>query len=97
MVIGYLGQLAGMDFAQLICRGCRTLLMYARGATTVRCSCCHIVNYAPGPNQVAHVNCGNCQTTLMYPNGAPSVKCAVCHYVTNVNVSTITVLRHYLN
>ncbi|KAJ6980402.1 hypothetical protein NC653_028268 [Populus alba x Populus x berolinensis] len=81
----------GMDLAQLICRGCRTLLMYARGATTVRCSCCHIVNFAPGPNQVAHVNCGNCQTTLMYPNGAPSVKCAVCHYVTNISMANVRV------
>lgn len=39
---------AGTDMAQLICGGCRTLLMYARGATSVRCSCCHTVNLAPG-------------------------------------------------
>lgn len=39
---------AGMDMAQLICRSCRTLLMYARGATSVRCSCCHNVNLATG-------------------------------------------------
>ncbi|GMN58806.1 hypothetical protein TIFTF001_027904 [Ficus carica] len=76
--------LSGMEMAQLICGGCRTLLMYTRGATSVRCSCCHTVNLAPGSNQVAHVNCGNCRTTLMYPYGAPSVKCAVCQYVTNV-------------
>jgi LSD1 subclass zinc finger protein len=43
--------LAGMDMAQLICRGCRSLLMYPHGATTVRCSCCHVVNIAPGKMQ----------------------------------------------
>ncbi|CAA2972098.1 Hypothetical predicted protein [Olea europaea subsp. europaea] len=71
-----------MEMAQLICGGCRTLLMHARGATSVRCSCCHTVNLVPAPN---HVSCGNCRTTLMYPAGAPSVKCAICHYITNVN------------
>ena len=30
--------------AQLICGGCRTLLMYTRSADTVRCSCCNTVN-----------------------------------------------------
>lgn len=39
---------AGLEMAQLICGGCRTLLMYTRGATSVRCSCCHTVNLAPG-------------------------------------------------
>ncbi|KAG6594401.1 Vacuolar protein sorting-associated protein 2-like 2, partial [Cucurbita argyrosperma subsp. sororia] len=81
----------GTDMAQLICRGCRTLLMYARGATSVRCSCCHTVNLAPATNQVAHVNCGNCRTTLIFPYGAPSVKCAICHYVTNVGMSNVRV------
>ncbi|KAK3038280.1 hypothetical protein RJ639_029868 [Escallonia herrerae] len=38
----------GLDTAQLICGGCRTLLMYSCGATSVRCSCCHTVNLAPG-------------------------------------------------
>ncbi|XP_076933641.1 protein LSD1-like [Bidens hawaiensis] len=61
--------------------------MYARGATSVRCSCCHIVNLAPVLNQLAQVSCANCRTMLMYPFGAPSVKCSVCHYITNVNTS----------
>lgn len=38
----------GMEMAQLICGGCRTLLMHARGAASVRCSCCHTVNLVPG-------------------------------------------------
>lgn len=34
--------------SQLICGGCHTLLMYTRGATSVRCSCCHTVSLVPG-------------------------------------------------
>ncbi|KAF5787616.1 putative transcription factor Znf-LSD family [Helianthus annuus] len=64
--------------------------MYTCGATSVGCSCCHIVNLAQVANQLAQVNCGNCRTTLTYPYGAPSVKCAIFQYITNVNVSTIT-------
>jgi len=37
-----------MELSQLYCGGCRTLLMHARGATTVRCSCCNTINYVPG-------------------------------------------------
>lgn len=38
-----------MEMAQIICYGCRTLLMYTSGATSVRCSCCGTVNIArPG-------------------------------------------------
>ncbi|XP_028783353.1 protein LSD1-like [Neltuma alba] len=73
--------------SQLYCGGCRTLLMYTRGAPSVRCSCCQTVNLASASNQLAHMHCGNCRTTLMYPFGAPSVKCAVCHYITNVSMS----------
>ncbi|KAG6420524.1 hypothetical protein SASPL_117055 [Salvia splendens] len=88
-MLDLLDQLLWMEMAQLICGGCRTLLMHARGATSVRCSCCHTVNLVPAavpPNNVAHVNCGNCHTMLMYPAGAPSVKCAICHFITNVNM-----------
>lgn len=41
-------QHVGMEMARLICGGCRTLLMHAWGATSVRCSCCHTVNLVPG-------------------------------------------------
>ncbi|KAL0699218.1 hypothetical protein Bca4012_055340 [Brassica carinata] len=79
----------GMDMAHIVCGGCRTMLMYTRGASSVRCSCCQTVNLVPAPspcNQFAHINCGNCRTTLMYPYGASSVKCALCQFVTNVNM-----------
>eukprot|EP00959_Pyramimonas_sp_CCMP1952_P221837 4637780-Pyramimonas_sp.AAC.1 len=37
---------SGADMAQLVCGGCRTLLMYIRGATSVQCSQCNTVNLA---------------------------------------------------
>lgn len=37
--------------AQLECNGCRTLLMYIRGASSVQCSICQLVNLAvQGPS-----------------------------------------------
>ncbi|XP_073107552.1 protein LOL3-like isoform X2 [Elaeis guineensis] len=80
-----------MEMSQLVCGGCRTLLMYTRGANGVRCACCNTINLAQSANQVSHVSCGQCHTTLMYPYGAPSVKCAICHYVTNIGASNMRV------
>jgi LSD1 subclass zinc finger protein len=37
---------AGTEMAQLECGGCRTLLMYIRGASSVQCSVCNTVNLA---------------------------------------------------
>lgn len=35
---------AGLEMDQIICGCCHTLLMYSRGAASVRCLCCHTVN-----------------------------------------------------
>jgi len=72
--------------ARLVCNGCRVLLMYPRGASSVQCSCCCTVNCAAQPqsNQLGNVVCGGCTVTLMYALGAQSVKCALCNYVTCV-------------
>eukprot|EP00210_Caulerpa_lentillifera_P004341 g4140.t1 len=74
----------GPDSAQLVCRHCRMLLVYPRGASTVQCSICKTLNPATQANQVAHIVCGGCRITLMYSYGAQSVKCAVCSFVTSV-------------
>ena len=74
----------GAELAYLVCGGCRTLLSYARGASSVQCSECSTVNLAIQAHQIAHVTCGGCNVTLMYAQGAASVSCAQCHYVTNV-------------
>ncbi|XP_024528460.1 protein LSD1 isoform X1 [Selaginella moellendorffii] len=79
----------GPEMAQLVCGGCRTLLLYIRGATSVQCSCCHTVNVAMDANQIAHVNCGGCSTTLVYAFGAQSVKCALCQYITPITMSNV--------
>ncbi|CAL9211050.1 unnamed protein product [Musa acuminata subsp. burmannicoides] len=80
-----------MEMAQIICYGCRTLLMYTSGATSVRCSCCGTINIARPANQNAYLNCGQCHTTLIYPCGAPSVKCAICHFVTNAGTTRVPI------
>ncbi|XVE89399.1 hypothetical protein DITRI_Ditri19aG0198500 [Diplodiscus trichospermus] len=79
--------------SQLVCSGCRSILIYPRGATNVCCALCNTITQVPPPasNQIAHINCGHCRTTLMYPYGAPSVKCAVCQYVTNVGMGNMRV------
>ena len=77
---------AGTEMSQLVCGGCRTLLVYIRGASSVQCSCCHTVNLSMETGQVAHINCGGCGMTLMYAFGAQSVKCAICQFVSNVSV-----------
>ena len=52
---------AAVEMAQLICGGCRTLLMYTRNADTVRCSCCSTVNLVrPG-------NANSASSPLVYP------------------------------
>uniref|UniRef100_G3MQY9 Zinc finger LSD1-type domain-containing protein n=1 Tax=Amblyomma maculatum TaxID=34609 RepID=G3MQY9_AMBMU len=74
--------------SQLVCSGCRNLLLYPQGALSVCCAVCSSVTAAPPPaNQVAHVNCGNCRTLLMYQYGARSVKCAVCNFVTSIGAA----------
>ncbi|KAH7687345.1 PPM-type phosphatase domain-containing protein [Dioscorea alata] len=78
----------GTTQSQLVCSGCRNLLLYPVGATSVCCAVCSVVTNVPPPaNQVAHVNCGNCRMLLMYQYGARSVKCAVCNFVTSVGAS----------
>ncbi|RVW43611.1 Protein LOL1 [Vitis vinifera] len=64
---------AGLEMAQLICGGCRTLLMYTRGATSVRCSCCHTVNLAPD-----NLQCSQQPTADMVALGASPFTVATC-------------------
>ncbi|EPS73579.1 hypothetical protein M569_01179, partial [Genlisea aurea] len=68
--------------SQIVCSGCRSLLMYPSGATNVRCALCSGVTTAPPPGmEMAQLICGGCRTLLMYPRGAASVRCSCCHTV----------------
>ncbi|KAL1205306.1 Protein LSD1 [Cardamine amara subsp. amara] len=71
---------------QLVCHGCRNLLMYPRGATNVCCALCNTINMVPPPPThppppQAHIVCGGCRTMLMYAHGATSVRCSCCQTV----------------
>ena len=51
---GWVTTFAATEMSQLYCGGCRTLLMYARGATSVRCSCCDTINVARSSGILIH-------------------------------------------
>lgn len=68
--------------SQIICSGCRTLLVYPQNATNVRCALCHTITAAlPSGMESAQLLCGGCRTLLMYARGATSVQCSICHTV----------------
>ncbi|CAH2046478.1 unnamed protein product [Thlaspi arvense] len=62
---------------QLVCLGCRNMLMYPRGATNVCCAVCRTINPPQGMD-MAHIVCGGCGTMLMYTRSATSVRCSCC-------------------
>ncbi|KAA0038592.1 protein LOL1 [Cucumis melo var. makuwa] len=68
--------------SQLVCSGCRNLLLYPVGATSVCCAVCNAVTAVPAPGtEMAQLVCGGCHTLLMYIRGATSVQCSCCHTV----------------
>ncbi|KAM0844736.1 hypothetical protein ACQ4PT_056858 [Festuca glaucescens] len=68
--------------SQLVCSGCRNLLMYPAGAPSVCCAVCSTVTTVPAPGtEMAQLVCGGCHTLLMYIRGATSVQCSCCHTV----------------
>ncbi|CAN6889533.1 unnamed protein product [Brassica oleracea] len=68
--------------SQLVCSGCRNLLMYPVGASSVCCAVCNAVTAVPPPGtEMARLVCGGCHTLLMYIRGATSVQCSCCHTV----------------
>ncbi|KAG8092918.1 hypothetical protein GUJ93_ZPchr0012g20693 [Zizania palustris] len=76
------GTSRGMQ-SQIVCHGCRNILLYPRGAPTVCCAVCHAVNSAAPPPgmDIAHLICGGCRTLLMYTRNATSVRCSCCDTV----------------
>ncbi|KAL6498270.1 hypothetical protein OROGR_028667 [Orobanche gracilis] len=68
--------------SQVVCSGCRTVLLYPSGATNVCCAICNMVNAVPPSGmEMAQLICGGCRTLLMHARGATSVRCSCCHTV----------------
>ncbi|XP_054802767.1 protein LSD1-like [Prosopis cineraria] len=68
--------------SQLVCSGCRSVLLYPRGATNVCCALCNAITSVPPPGmEMSQLCCGGCRTLLMYTRGATSVRCSCCHTV----------------
>ncbi|KAL5731627.1 histone demethylase SWIRM1 [Ranunculus cassubicifolius] len=68
--------------SQLVCSGCRSVLLYPRGAANVCCAICSTITSVPPPGmEMSQLVCGGCRTLLMYSRGAASVRCSCCHTV----------------
>nr|XP_043628678.1 protein LSD1 isoform X2 [Erigeron canadensis] len=68
--------------SQIVCSGCRSILLYPRGASNVCCALCNTLTSVPPPGmEMAQLICGGCRTLLMYTRGATSVRCSCCHVV----------------
>ncbi|XP_071909014.1 protein LOL2-like isoform X3 [Coffea arabica] len=81
--------------SQIVCSGCRSVLLYPRGATNVCCAFCNALTPVPPPQlpppgmDMAQLICGGCRTLLMYTRGATSVRCSCCHTVNLAPVSNV--------
>ncbi|XP_071737115.1 protein LSD1-like [Rutidosis leptorrhynchoides] len=74
--------------SQIVCSGCRSILLYPRGASNVCCALCNTLTSVPPPGmEMAQLICGGCRTLLMYTRGATSVRCSCCHVVNLAPVS----------
>ncbi|KAL1333237.1 protein LOL1 isoform X3 [Arachis ipaensis] len=79
--------------SQLVCSGCRNLLLYPVGASSVCCAVCNAVTAVPPPGtEMAQLICGGCHTLLMYIRGATSVQCSCCH---TVNLAMEGINKHH--
>ncbi|XP_077244615.1 protein LOL2-like [Tasmannia lanceolata] len=69
--------------SQLVCGGCRNILLYPRGATNVRCAICSTITTVPPevPSAMAELVCGGCRTLLRYTRGATTVRCSCCQTI----------------
>ncbi|CAL9104679.1 unnamed protein product [Musa textilis] len=87
--------------SQLVCNGCRTILLYPRGATNVRCAICNTMTptLPAGVDmarqmEMAQIICCGCRTLLMYTSGATSVRCSCCG---TINMARPANQNAYLN
>mmetsp|Transcript_54780 Transcript_54780/g.174038 ORF Transcript_54780/g.174038 Transcript_54780/m.174038 type:complete len:115 (+) Transcript_54780:172-516(+) len=72
-------QTSGGPQSQIICTGCRTLLVYPQGASNVRCALCNqITSVPPAGTEMAQLVCGGCRCTdpAQVPAPCPPPPCA---------------------
>ncbi|KAL0550485.1 hypothetical protein IC582_015006 [Cucumis melo] len=67
---------------QIMCSGCKNMLIYPAGATSICCALCHAVTPVPTSGlTMARLVCSGCYTLLMYSRGATSVQCSCCRTI----------------
>ncbi|KAF1875853.1 hypothetical protein Lal_00006483 [Lupinus albus] len=73
---------------QLVCSGCRSVLLYPGGSSTVCCGLCNTITSVPPPDmEISQLLCGGCRIMIMYVCGATSVRCSSCNTLTRVPAS----------
>ncbi|XP_047318616.1 protein LSD1-like [Impatiens glandulifera] len=81
--------------SQLMCNGCRSILLYPRGATNVCCAVCNAITAVPPSGMdMAQLICVGCNMLLMYVRGAASVRCSCCQ---TVNISQVSNQLAHIN
>ncbi|XP_038680204.1 protein LSD1-like [Tripterygium wilfordii] len=66
--------------SQHVCGGCRSILLYPRGAANIICTRCNIVtSFAPPGMEMFQIICGVCRALLSYARGDTIVRCLYCH------------------
>ncbi|OAY64416.1 protein LSD1-like isoform X2 [Ananas comosus] len=67
---------------QITCNGCRSVLLYPRGASNVCCAVCNtITSISHSGTEMAQLVCGGCRTLLIYTRGAENVRCSRCNLI----------------
>ncbi|CAA6669912.1 unnamed protein product [Spirodela intermedia] len=81
--------------SQLVCAGCRNLLLYPRGSANVCCAVCSTITPVSTPGmEMAQLVCGGCRTPLMYARGAANVRCACCNTINLARAETPNQMAH---
>ncbi|KAF5733595.1 hypothetical protein HS088_TW16G00035 [Tripterygium wilfordii] len=80
--------------SQHVCGGCRSILLYPRGAANIICTRCNIVtSFAPPGMEMFQIICGVCRALLSYARGDTIVRCLYCHAM---NLAPASLLTHSL-
>ncbi|GAB2234315.1 hypothetical protein Droror1_Dr00003562 [Drosera rotundifolia] len=74
--------------SQIVCNGCKSLLLYPADATNVRCAVCQTITPVQPTDQII---CRGCRTLLMYARGATSVSCLCCSALNLISPPVATI------
>ncbi|KAF3330343.1 protein LOL1 [Carex littledalei] len=84
--------------SQLVCSGCRNLLLYPIGAASVCCAVCSAVTSVPPPGtEMAQLVCGGCHTLLIGDYGYLQRICIETFPLGEINFSSTCRINQLLS